>query len=570
MAKTALYGWQRCRIVRLHTKNVCTAFLLDIGISEHIKWIDLRLLDETWCHQEPFAIRCSLIDVVTANPIGRCTPQQHQQFTQTLQMYENFYISVNRSGTISSDIFLYYVLDNQFHCVNEMFPSDSSTTDDEDYEFEQSILSNSGTKIAVCGDGAGAADRGDGSTFIMNKRSAKQYKTMANETSITDENLNVMEKENTTTNDIEMKEPSECAVPKPLDQQRLSKPERIVVRHIDETGSVFVCFKKYEIALHKLRFEIQKHVGNGESVDQSNEEHLTWNVDDFCLVHGKFDGFTEWLRGKITNISAIAASDNGNLAQVYLRDLGKIVETPLNKLKPIPPTRNVRDFVWKSRLASIELKQRCGDGRIAKILKKMLNAYDEIAISVLEPTDDQLNIILWGITQSTSALLPEKIKLTNINEELVARGYAHTQTKFDGMNELITNLMNATPEVDNYDSDNLQTNSTLQSIYNVTDERMDVEEWLPSEPIQQREFAAFPMHVARKCILSILEANRRSVADEMKNILEEKNKTNELEHRDAMDWKKEDPCFVLFKADGRFYRGSVRRVNFEKNICMVS
>lgn len=562
---------------------MCTAFLLDIGLREHINWMDLRMLDAKWCRQKPFAIRCSLIDVVSANPIDRCTLQQQQQLLQLLRMHWDFFISVNRSGTISSDIFLYYVMDTRFYCINEIFPSRSTSTDDEatddvdDDGIDETISSGSRTKTAV---EAGASVDADvvmrsnaTSTFVTNDRSSEQM-------SVLDENQNELKKDSTA-NDIEMQEPGDHAAAMPkrqptvLDQQlRLSMPEAVIVQHIDETGSIFVNFKKHKAALKFLRFEILKHTINDEDVVERDDADLTWNVNDYCLVYGKFDGIAEWLRGKITQITtASAGKDVESLAQVYLRDIGTFVEIPLNKLKrSIESIQNVRDFAWKLRLAFIEIEQRDGETAwIGKKLRKMLHAYDEIEISVLNSSAGQLNVILWGLIRNVRAMLPEKIELTNINEELANHGYAVASTEFQNINDLVGSLRNVTPDTPCYDSDNLQSNpTTLHSNFQVTDQLMDFEEWLPSEPILRREFTAIPMYVSHKCVLSILDADRSTVADQMKTILARKDKANELECRDATDWNKEDPCFVRFSADKQFYRGSVRRVNLKKNTCMVS
>lgn len=551
------------------------------------------MLDEKWCRQKPFAIRCSLIDIVSARPIDRCTLQQQQQLAKLLQSHKTFYASVNRSGTISSDVFLYYVADDQFHCVNEIFPSRLSSTDDEEEDevdevedaTDDTILSRArmngadadskGAAANVPSEDADAVMRSAGSTFIVNEQSA-------NEVSMLDANQNEVKTDNTS-NDMEMKERSDRTVPKEpngTNQQRLSKPEDAIVQHIDETGAIFVNIKKRNKALKALRFEIQKHMLNAENGVHSDHE-LAWNVNDYCLVFGKFDGFTEWVRGKIVSISTaaaatVAAKDDGRLAQVYLRDVGKTVEIPLRDLRPSTDSmRIVQDFAWKSRLAFIEIKQRGGQTSwIVKVLEKILKAYDELAISVVGSSGNHLNIILWGIVRDVRAMLPEKIELTNINEELVKHGYAVALTEFDGINDVIGNLMNTTPDTPYYDSDNFQPDSPQQMDYAVTEQQMEVNEWLPPDPVlrefAQREFAAYPMHVSHNLELSILDANQRTVADEIAAILERKHRANELVSRDATEWKKEDPCFVRFIVDGRFYRGSVRRVNLQKNNCRVS
>lgn len=603
MAKTAENGWQRCRLVRLHTKCACTVFLLDIGQSEHIKWINFRLLSEKWCTQKPFAIRCALVDIESANPIDRYTPPQQQKFMQTLQMYKDFYISVNRPCATASDIFLYYVLDNRFHCVNEIFPCDLSMSSD-DYddraEINRSQLSHSGTKVV--GADAVAIIRSAHRPFtpttstLKIDQSAKQLakpreqaaQSMANKMATVACNIVNEIKKKSAVTEAEPKDPSHrIETLKPLDHEHLTKPEGILRRHIDETGAIFVCFKKYKDILDSLRMDIQKHTKHGGNGIQSDDDELAWSVGDYCLVQGKFECCTEWLRGKITHISALAAAndDGVQLAHVYLRDVGKTVEVPLRSLKSIHldsdgSIRNVRDFVWQTHLAHIEIIER-ESGQIAKILRKILGSYNELAISVLDFKGDQFDVILWGIQRKVHALLPEQIQLININEELVNQGYALALAKFDEVNVFVNNLMNLPPATtttittraakQSNVSDNWQhSNSTHSLTYEVTNEQMDVIDWQPSEPILKREFVAIPMHLTQKLVLSILEANRYNVAEKIKDILDKKYKFRELEQRDATEWKPGDPCFARFSADGRFYRGTVRRVNLDKNFCMVS
>lgn len=587
MAKTESYGWQRCRIVRLHTKNVCTVFLLDVGRYEYIRWMDLRKLDEKWCHRRPFANRCALISLASASPIDRVTRLQQQQFENTLQAHEIFYIFVNRAGTISSDIYLYYKLNDEFRCVNMIFPSGVSSTDDDD-DFDETIggkmgpPSHASDKIRS-GSGRGAGGRASGagnaltcrtnSTFnIMTERSAKHSKSAATEISKSDQNERPRP-------DIEMNEPSEHDVANPVDYERLSKPETVFIRHIDENATIYVCFQRYTSVLNMLRFEISKQIQEGVECDGNTKsaDNLVWNVGDHCLVEGTFDGFTEWLRGKLTHISI--TTDGETLARVRLRDVGKSVETACSTLKaiqndPKDSIRAVRDFTWKTQLALIKMRHR--DASTAAKVLELLNGYNEIVMSVLNSSDDQLNVILWGIKRDIRALLPERIELININEQLVKEGYAvaHTSAStFDRINNCIAESMNVSANTPTthptscYDSGDCLMRSTN---YVVDDHQMDVEQWLPSEPIYQREFPAFPMHVTHNLILYVLEANRKTNADKMKEICEKKFKSNELVRRDAVDWKKGDPCFARFEYDGRFYRGSVRRVNFAKGFCMVS
>lgn len=571
VAKTASHGWQRCRIVQLHTKNVCTVFLVDVGLNEHIAWMDLRLLDEKWCHQRPFANRCALIRLTSACPIDRVTRLQQQQFKKTLQAHENFHIFVNRPGTISSDIFLYYKLNDEFRCVNTIFPSGfSSTDDDDDGDMEEKIGAKMPSQLHASGDG-GAGDaliRHTGSTFnVLNEQSSNHFPLAPTEISKSASNVRTMP-------DIELNETSQHDAPKLLEHQRLSKPETVLIRHIDEIGSIYVCFQRYNRILNMLRFKISEQIKETAECDGNtkNNEDVVWNVGDYCLVKGRFDGFTEWLRAKVTHMSM--ASDSETLARVYLRDVGKSVGIGLHELKPIQNDRNdcirtVRDFTWKTRLALIEIGHREGSP-IAKILTSVLNDYDEIAMSVLDSSGDQFNGILWGIKRNTRVLLPERIQLFNINEELVKQGHAVTDTSpstFECINKCIAESMNIIAEAPTSCcafGDNLTAN------YVVDDRQMDVDQWLRSEPIYQCEFPAFPMHVTHKLVLSVLEANRKAVADQIKTICEKKFKSNELVRRDAVDWKKDDPCFVRFKCDGRFYRGSVRRVNFGKGFCVVS
>lgn len=129
-AKTTSNGWQRCQIQQIHTQNVCTVFLLDIGADERIRWTDLRLIDEKWCRQVPFAIRCSLIRMEPASPNDQFTPeQQQQQFSRALQMDKEFYIAAFQPHTFSAGVLLYYATESsEFHCLNQILSSSCAET----------------------------------------------------------------------------------------------------------------------------------------------------------------------------------------------------------------------------------------------------------------------------------------------------------------------------------------------------------------------------------------------------------------------------------------------------------
>lgn len=102
--------------------------------------------------------------------------------------------------------------------------------------------------------------------------------------------------------------------------------------------------QKRNKSLNALRFEIQKQMFNAENGVHSDSE-LAWYANDYCVVFGKFDGFTEWVCGQITSISTATA----------------VAKVPLHKSRP--STRsiwNVQDFALETQLAFIEIKLRGG------------------------------------------------------------------------------------------------------------------------------------------------------------------------------------------------------------------
>lgn len=103
----------------------------------------------------------------------------------------------------------------------------------------------------------------------------------------------------------------------------------------------------------------------------------------------------------------------------------------------------------------------------------------------------------------------------------------------------------------------------------VSDVETEVKCWSPAERISGQKFAVFPMHVSQNLLVYVLEANRKTVADKIEAILEQKYQKKQLVRRDAIEWKQGDACFARF-GFGKFYRATIRRINFAKNSCVVS
>lgn len=623
-AKTSK-GWQRCRILKLHDKNTCDALLFDIGRKERVNWNDLRMLNGKWIDIKPLASRCSLVSVNSAHSIDRFTLQQQQAFTEILQTQSEFYVFVNRPDVISSDVFLYYKCDNHFYCVNEVFPSESSTDDSSVDETETSMrvgirtpaaeMSSQPKEIFHIGRFETTSSMPQSeqqfvqkttkeishvgrfeTTLLMpqseqqkieqniepkieqnNQQQFNQQIEQQNGNSIgngkepshelqknekVDQN-GVVKHANGHTNVSEVEvedqeDESQYSVPQ-LDRL-LSKPEPVVVKHIEGINEIHICFEKYLSGLSRLRFDIQKyvqHISTAKAEPQQN-----WKVGDSCLVFDSFDGYSEWLRGTIVSINGLEKCG------VYLRDVGKTIESPVNNLKPInDDLHRVRDFTWKMKLSYIKMEKGCPLETANELLYDLVCSYDKVAISALHENDNKdWGIILWGIKRGSQVLLPERFTYVNINEELVKNKVATTRVQFDGINHLINDLVNKKP-LEYEESEDIQ--KTTQN-YEVTDEIMEVKQWLPSDPIFKREFAAFPMYVSQNCVLTVLEANRKTTAEELQSILDMKGQAKELVRRDSLEWKKEDACFARFNGDKKFYRATVRRVNFERNSCVVS
>lgn len=517
-------GWRRCRILKLYKNSTCDVLLIDSGQMERIEWRDLRIASKELVDEKPFAIKCTLVDVGTALPIERFTIFQQDTFLQTLRQFNDFYICVNQWDATSAKVFLYYKSDNQFYCVNHIFPSTTYSDDSSRDSFDTDMKSVQNTS----------------------PMELKLFEPAEREVSLPSEPI----KQNGN-ND------APC---------QITKPESVVVRHVESIDAIYVCFGKHVKAFNRLHFEVQ----NAAQEDMDNPSE--WAVEDYCLVQASFTGRSEWFRARIQSIKPPTK------CIVYLRDFGKTMESKIWKLKAIAPKHwIVRDFAWKVKLAHLHINAVSSTIAV-ELLQDMIDEYTEMAFSAFgHSSGKECNVILWGVKKIANALLPETIKYENINEKLVQQGVVRSSISFYG----IANLIN--PQQPDHDEAIAATCTIIEDLTflnpsngrqkypKVTDSMADVKRWLPSEYIGQEEFVAFPMYVNKNmCIIWVLEANRKDIADEMQRILEKKHRTNELNTRDPLEWNKEDACFARFKADNHYYRATVRRVNFERNTCMVS
>lgn len=578
-------GWQRCRILKLYENSTCNVLLIDIGIIERVAWIDLRMIDERHVTHKPFAVRCSLVNVKTARPIDRYTIQQHQQFLQILQNLPDFYIFVNRSNSMSSDIFLYNKMENEFHCVNNLFQSIDTVSSDNSSAGETTTNSNT-VSISNTKSSTQSEERKFSISVVEMKNvelspSDKNSIQMVGMSSI-HSNGDLPQPSNEIECFEELKaEPPQNLEPSPqipMEQEskilkkwsetcEISKMWGASVRHIASLQEIYICFEKYVNIYKNLHFQLQTYT--------SKTTKQSWTFDDHCLVVDPDDTSGAWLRGKITTM---ASKDS---CIVYLRDIGKSIECKFSKLRTISHVlKIVRDFTWKHRLAfidTIDANELPSDP--AQMLRNIIDSYEEIAFSGVQERNGNNNekgIILWGIKKTISPYGPDKNDYININEELVKLGIATTNISFDGILSVIN------PPEEHIDDELIQlmraeVDEHLRKLNGipqqnealVSDKRTEVKAWLPSQKYPKKNVVVFPMYVSQRCTIYVQEATHQTMADEIEKIIKKMYRGKQLEKRDPIEWKKEDPCFARFD-ENNFYRATLRRVNYAKDSCVVS
>lgn len=583
-------NWQRCRLLKLYDDQTCDVFLLDIGTNERVKWKDLRALTETYLHQKPFAIRCELVNSTTANPINRFSLTNQNEFIDILQKNKEFYIYVNRSGPLMTDIFLYYKSADKFHCVNDIFPresfSDSSSEENTPNSNEKSPSSPStankstvaSTELAMklkessesskSTDSIDLIHSGDSNLACNANQPLTKSPIISTNHAMQENSIEHMAHE------LEMQMGAvggspEQVVSKPAEKPNkfnITAPERVVLKQFDGIDAVYICFEKHLNTLKDLHFDVQEFAQQEQYSNQPTNDQMKWNVDSYCLVRTAVDTSREWFRGKVLSI-------DGEECTVFLRDVGKRIKSQMSELKPISIKLNeIRNLTWKWKLAMISMKTD-GTAELKRAFRRMTKQYREMAISVLDANVSENQIILWGIEKIYDPMLPERIVYVNINEKLVESGHVTSL----GPLANITNKINSREPNNNDERDAIQEMIRAdghiainpQQYRQVTDEIMEINKWLPSERIAKKKFAAIPTYVSQRCIISVLGDNRNATAEQIQRILDNKQKAKLLEKRDALEWKKGDACFAPF-VDQKFYRASVRRLNLKKSTCVVS
>lgn len=256
------------------------------------------MLDEKWCHQKPFAIRCSLIDVQLTYPIDSWSPQQQQQFIQTLQMHDTFYISVNRLCSIASEVFLYYVRDDLFHCVNEMFPSDSSSSDEDAQEVKGSSLlparkENTSSTGAIAVDVVVATSAGP--SLITNERSAKSSATKSdaktqsasNDDAMNDASRQALTKPTiaVTPNYAITNEKSNISAWLPAETLATNKQYVIVPTHMDKNCIISIV----DLSKSKLNEELHIKLNKMAKLNCLEWQTAKWKPKDACFARSSAD-----------------------------------------------------------------------------------------------------------------------------------------------------------------------------------------------------------------------------------------------------------------------------------------
>lgn len=611
VAKTYENKWQRCRILKLYENQTSDAFLFDIGRTERVSWSDFRVLIARYVDQRPFAIRCGLINSKSANPIDRFSLKNQQELLDILQKNHDFYIFVNRPCPLISDIFLYYKIKDQFHCVNDIFPkeslSDSSSegTADNHKELKSNNTSKSSLSIQEINGAKQLDASGESAESIepitSNKSSQlpKEIRALAKS-----EESTKMSRLGVTTNSddrllennpVEMNtakcpenasksseklnpsavskssiEPKSSEEPTPSEEPiNISTPQRVVVRYFESIDAVYICFEKHLKTQKYLHFDVQQFARGAINLDpkeNNNNYRIDWDVNSYCLARSAIYGSKEWFRGRIVSI-------HGENCMVFLRDVGATIENKLSELKPISKKLNaIRNLIWKTKLAKVSMNNECKID-VKKFFDTMMESYTDMAISVFDIQSEEWMIILWGIKMIYHAMLPERLEYVNINHEFVKAGIVTSSVSL----EAITNKINSQEsECDDdhiklgaFIQERIQEQYTANNSYEyrqVTEKIMEVTDWLPSERVTKKRFAAVPKYVNQKCVIFLLEDSRRMTAEAIEKTLEKHRKANSLVKKEQ--WKVGEPCFARF-ADGKFYRATIRRLNLLRNTCVV-
>lgn len=353
-------------------------------------------------------------------------------------------------------------------------------------------------------------------------------------------------------------------------------PEMVDILHVDSLETFFIVLEQDKAGIQRLETDVQKYAC---CLDPSTVSNCEWKMNDYCLVQVKLSNKSPhyWYRAQIVKVS-------NKVFDVYLRDEGiTVAVNDCLRIRPIDDrVCDVRDRAIKCRLSGI---------RPIKEFMDIVNEFDRLAISIHEkPSDCTFPILLWGGKMKYDEDLLLHFEWNNINRLLVDKGLAKMDENF----ELIDIIINDEPEIKERIA--IEVENEMENInfvgdaigrdidfgikpalghdeYDLSDEIEDVDEWLPSDKIFKAKYGATVTYVSTKCVLYVLDAYRRYVADSMQKKITEhvmQVMQQELQTGHNTDWIRVvgQACFARFM-DRKYYRASIRRICRKNDNCIV-
>ncbi|CAH0584434.1 unnamed protein product [Chrysodeixis includens] len=364
------------------------------------------------------------------------------------------------------------------------------------------------------------------------------------------------------------------------------------ILHYQSPSHIYVSLIQQEKSYNAMFANIQDYFAKNKN--QSKDD---WKVGDNCCA--LCIQSQTWRRAVIIELE----SEN---AKLFYSDFAVIETVPQAGLRELPPEfASLGNAAMKCHLHGIMPAVGQEWPSLTKeYLKELLDAYKRIFITILGNfTDKSMPIEIWVYhTTQGSALEANKSEWRCLNKKIVEQGLGvpdksqvTPEKKDEDLSDTLS-FLNITGSVNDWlqldpipmvPLKTLMEDKADDDIGRITPvsikegeenagakERteqsnvMYITDWLPPEPLSNKEFKALPTYIDNNGIVYLHDVSQNDTLDLIRKALDVRFKKPDPKAR-YNTWTVGEPCVALFFLDSRYYRGRVLQVNKEDSTCLI-
>lgn len=286
--------WLRATVVKVEPKETCIVYLVDIGITETVKWEMLRVFEERFRSINEGVSTCSLSDIEPLRSANYEWTESAIIDFKRMTKCSNIKIYINKYRDNCYEVSLMMVMKTRDICVNALLVQneDAKSTGEHSLTVECNRKLDDSVDLTMIEKAESIAG------------SEMSYSSVGTTISV------AARKTASTTKSIRTK---------------------VNILHIISPGEFYVNILKYKNAIQIMHTKIQEIMAKYFDND-TDKINMKWNVNDYGFVYVKIPTQKQryWYRAKIIDIINDNDDDdddiNDAIIKVFLRDIGIYIE----------------------------------------------------------------------------------------------------------------------------------------------------------------------------------------------------------------------------------------------------